>query len=100
VPLNLLVAIEDLILVIWRRDVEQDVANQYKQPIRSTFESAGEWIVALELYDAVSNPLPELFLRGPKFSAVRANHQRILFTPCHLTAPSFYCCAAGIVLSR
>ena len=56
--------------------VKHGVTEQDRQLLMLAKKSTGERMVRGLDYDSLSNPLPELGLRGPKLFVVAANHKR------------------------
>ena len=70
--------------VIGVRQVQNSVADQHHQFFMFTIKRSRQGTVVRFHDDAFPDPLPELFLRGPEFLAVAANHQRRFLFLCFL----------------
>lgn len=58
------------------RQIEHRIADQHHQFFVLAPELAAQWLL-IDLFDhAFADPLPELFLRGPKFVVVEAKRSR------------------------
>ena len=79
VRFELIISSKHFLLMIWTTLVEYHVTNHHEQTFSFSGESPSQRLLARNINQALTHPLPKLLLRSPELVLVGANYSCCLF---------------------